>query len=299
MKRHALAIALALAVPAVQAAIPFDETRPLRADAEVSLENMQGRIEVSTWDRNEIRIEGQRADATRGLRIEGDASKLEVEIEYPESRGWFSGWGGDGGSSDLRVTVPVGIELEIDTVSAEVRVRGIAGRALSIDSVSGEITVESGARSVDIDSVSGDVVVDMRAGDVSVEAVSGDIEVRGAMDGRIKVEAVSGSIRVASDAAARQVDAAVVSGDIRLEVGLQPGGRIQAESLSGDLELSLPAGTSARIEASTFNGKIRSPHGKVVKAEYGPGASLSTTIGNGEGRIELETFSGDLTIRDR
>ena len=294
-----LAIGFALASTVAEAAIPFDETRPLDADAEVSLDNLQGRIEVSTWDRNEIRIEGQRADATKALHIEGDASNLRVKIEYPESRGWFGGWGGDSGESDLRVTVPAGVELSIDTVSAEVQVRGVAGRELSIDSVSGDITVESGARSVEIDAVSGDIVVDMRSGDVAVESVSGDIEVKGAMDGRIQVEAVSGSIRIESDAAARQVNAGVVSGDVRLKVGLQPGGRIQAESLSGDLELTLPPNTSARVEASSFNGTIRSDHGKVETEEYGPGSSLSTTLGSGDGRIDLETFSGDLTIRDR
>lgn len=299
MKRLTLAIVLALAVPAAQAAIPFDETRPLDADAKVALDNLQGRIDVSTWDRNEIRIEGQRADATKALLIEGDASNLSVRIEYPESRGWFGGWGGDSGESDLRVTVPMGVELDIDTVSAEVQVRGVAGKELAVDSVSGDVTLESGARAVEVDIVSGDVVVNMRAGDVAVESVSGDIEIRGAMDGRIEVEAVSGSIRVESDAAARQVNAGVVSGDVRLAVGLAPGGRIQAESLSGDLELTLPRGTSARVDASSFNGTIRSDHGKVETEEYGPGSSLSTTLGSGDGRIDLETFSGDLTIRDR
>src|SRR5690606_6974649 len=136
-------------------------------------------------------------------------------------------------------------------------------------------------------------------GDISAESVSGDIDVRGAMDGRIEVESVSGSIRIESDAAARQIEAGVVSGDVRLSVGLQAGGRLQAESLSGDLEVVLPAGTSARVSASSFTGTIRSTHGKVETEEHGPGSSLSTTLGGGDGRIDLETFSGDLTLRDR
>jgi DUF4097 and DUF4098 domain-containing protein YvlB len=297
--RLVFALASALAAPAALASIPFDETRPLNADAAVSLDNLQGRIEVSIWDRNEIRIEGQRADSTEGLSIEGDASDLSVEIEYPESRGWFGGWGRGGGDSDLRVTLPAGVALDIDTVSAEVQVRGVAGRELVIDSVSGDVLVHSGAKSVEIDNVSGDIVVEMQAGDVAAESVSGDIEVRGAMDGRIQAEAVSGSILIESAAAARQVNAGVVSGDVHLRVGLQPGGRIQAESLSGDLELLLPAGTSAKLSASSFTGTIRSDHGTVDTEEHGPGSSLSTTLGSGEGRIDLETFSGDLTVRDR
>ena len=134
---------------------------------------------------------------------------------------------------------------------------------------------------------------------MSIESVSGDIEVSGAMTGRIALEAVSGSIRLASDSPARQVEVGVVSGDVDLRVGLAPGGRIEAESLSGDLSLELPPGTSARLDASSFTGTIRSVHGTVETAEHGPGSSLATTIGGGDGRIELETFSGDLSIRER
>jgi hypothetical protein len=296
----AFAIALVLAAPAAQAAIPFDETRALDPDAKVSLDNLQGRIEVSTWDRNEIRIAGERHEKTEALSIEGDASDLRIEIEYPESRGWFGGWGsGNAGDSTLRVTVPVGVSLAVESVSAEVDVRGVAGASLSVDNVSGDVTVDSGARDVEIDLVSGDATVRLQAGDVSVESVSGDIEVGGAMDGRINLESVSGSIRLESGSPARQVEVGVVSGDVDLRIGLRPGGRIQAESLSGDLTLDLPAGTSARIDASSFTGTIRSVHGTVETAEHGPGSSLSTTIGGGDGRIELETFSGDLSIRER
>jgi DUF4097 and DUF4098 domain-containing protein YvlB len=288
---------LGLVAPAY-AEIPFDETRALNPNARVSLENMQGRIEVTTWDRDEIHISGSRADGTEGLSIEGDADRLQVTIVYPKGRGWFGTWGRIGDST-LRVTVPVGVALDVEAVSAAIDVRGIAGKSLSIDSVSGDIDVDSAAQQVEIDNVSGDANLLLRSGDVAVDTVSGDIVVRGAMNGRIKLDAVSGSVRIESDAAARQIEAGVVSGDVELKVALQPGGRISAESLSGDLVVSLAAGTSARLDASSFTGKIRSDHGKVETEEFGPGSSLSTTLGSGEGRIQLETFSGDLTIRQR
>lgn len=299
MNRPMLFLAFALAASTAQGAIPFDETRALAPDAKVSLDNMQGRIEVSTWDRNEIRIAGERADATEALRIEGDASDLKVKIEYPDRRGWFGSWGGASGDSELRVTLPPGVSLSVHSVSARVEVTGVAGKRLSIDGVSGNVTVDSAARDVEIDVVSGDAEVNLRSGDVSIQSVSGDVRVRGAMDGRIELESVSGSIRLESESPARHVSAAVVSGDVQLKVGVLPEGRIQAESLSGDVELTLPAGTSAELRASSFTGTIRSSHGKVVEPEFGPGSSLSTTLGKGAGRIELETFSGDLTVSER
>lgn len=292
-----LAIALASIAAPTQAATPFDETRPLNADAEVALDNLKGRIEVTTWDRNEIRIAGERGDGTKALLIEGDAAKLRVKIEYPESKGWFGTWNSEGDASQLRVTLPVGASLSVDSVSAEVDVRGVAGRRLSIENVSGDVLVLSAAREVEIETVSGEVSAELGGDEVEVESVSGDVEVRGDLRGKVSLEAVSGGVQLDSGGAARQISAGVVSGDVRLRTALQADGRLSAESLSGDLEVILPKSTSAVVRASSFSGDIRSDQGTVDKEEYGPGSSLSVTLASGAGRIDLETFSGDLRLR--
>jgi DUF4097 and DUF4098 domain-containing protein YvlB len=87
-----------------------------------------------------------------------------------------------------------------------------------------------------------------------------------------------------------------VSGDATLSLGLADGGRIDAESLSGDVALRLPPGTSASLEMESFSGTIRSPVGHVHEEEHGPGSSLNARLGDGKGRIHLESFSGDLEI---
>lgn len=299
MSRLVTAIALALLLPAAQAATPFDETRALQPDARVSLDNLKGRIEVRTWDRAEIRIAGQRGDGTQGLLVEGDASDLKVKIQYPEGGGgWFGRWGSDGADdSELRVTVPVGVTLEVHSVTADIQVRGVAGAALEVESVSGDVDVDTGAAELEVNTVSGDAKVAARSSEVTVESVSGDVELSGEFGGRVQLEAVSGRLSLDSRGKAKQVDAGVVSGDILLRTGLQPGGKLTAESLSGNLVVVLPRDASARVSASSFTGSIRSPVGEVETEEHGPGSSLRTTLGDGNGRIELETFSGDLQLR--
>jgi DUF4097 and DUF4098 domain-containing protein YvlB len=291
-------LSLAFFAVGATAATPIDETRALEPTAQVSLDNVKGRIDVDTWDRAEIRIRGTLGSGTEGLDVEGDAGKLSVRVKYPNGNGWFGGWGGKGAEdSELLVTLPVGVSLDIDAVSARVSVRGVAGARLGIDSVSGDVDVDSGASDIEIDTVSGGQRVTARGTDVALESVSGDIDLRGDISGRIELEAVSGGLRVQSGARARLVSAGVVSGDIELRVGLQPGGRITAESLSGDLEVVVPVDTSAKVSASSFTGTIRSEQGKVETEEHGPGSSLEVTLGTGDGRIELETFSGDLGLR--
>ena len=290
-----------LLLPAIAfGSTPIDETRELAPDARVSLDNLKGTIRVTVWDRSEIRLSGRLGEGTEGLEIRGDARDLDVRIKYPEQSGWFGGWGSTrAGDSDLEVTLPAGVKLEVESVSAEIDVRGIAGPSLSIENVSGDVHVETAATEVSIENVSGDQEVQANSREARLETVSGEIRLRGSISDRASLEAVSGSLTFESDAPLRSVTAGVVSGDVTLETRLAPGGRISAESLSGDVELVLPADSSARLEASSFTGTIRSDQGSVEKAEHGPGSSLSVTLGSGDGKIELETFSGDLRVRMR
>ena len=73
-------------------------------------------------------------------------------------------------------------------------------------------------------------------------------------------------------------------------------GSIDAESLSGRVNLRLPKSTGARVHVETFSGDIDSPTGTVHHEEHGPGKSLDTSYGDGRGRIEVESFSGDVRI---
>ena len=300
MNRSILFLALLASGSAFAAQTPINETHPLNGDARLSVSNVKGKITVTTWDRNEVRVEGHLGDGTEGLEVKGGPANLSIEVKYPENNGggWFGGWGGnDAGDSELRVTAPAGITLDVEAVAADVEVTGVRGAELNIDNVSGDVTVDSAARDVEVNTVSGSQDLQLHANDVSAESVSGDVTIRGELGGRIDLEAVSGTLSVDSSSAAKSLSAGVVSGDVKLRTGLQPGGRLRAESLSGDLEVVLPAATSASLSASSFTGSIKSFAGKVETEEHGPGSSLDTRLGAGDGSIELETFSGDLTVR--
>lgn len=302
MNRPTLTLALLLSLAsgaALAAGTPVDETRPLSGNGRLTVSNVKGSITVTAWARSEVRVEGSVGEGTDGLEITGGPDNLVVKVKYPENGGgWFGGWGrGDAGDSELRVSAPAGVTLKVEAVSAEVDVTGINGDELEVESVSGDVTVDSQARAVEVTTVSGSQHLKLYSNDVSAESVSGDVEITGELGGKVDLEAVSGTLSVDSSSAAKSLSAGVVSGDVRLRTGLQPGGRLRAESLSGDLEVTLPAATSASLSASSFTGTIKSFAGTVETEEHGPGSNLDAKLGGGDGSIELETFSGDLTVR--
>ena len=57
--------------------------------------------------------------------------------------------------------------------------------------------------------------------------------------------------------------------------------------------------TSMHVEVEAWARDIRSPSGKVDREEHGPGSSLETQFGSGQGQIDLESFSGDVAIELR
>jgi DUF4097 and DUF4098 domain-containing protein YvlB len=285
-----------LAGPAHAAARPIDQTHAVRPDARIDVSNIKGSVTVVVWDRDEVAISGTLGDGSKGLTVEGGGSHLTVRVEPPEKSGWFS-WGADSrmGDTDLDLKVPRGAEMKIEVVSADVSLTGVAGRSLNVESVSGKLRLDSAAKEVEIDSVSGNIDLSAQATRAHVETVSGNIRARG-LGGQIKFETVSGDIE-AQNGTYREVNAGTVSGDINLRGTPEGSARVEVETMSGDVHLYLPADVSTRLRASSFSGTIRSDFGSVKQPEHGPGSSLETSNGAGDGQVKLETFSGDIEVR--
>ena len=292
-----LMIALVLAGSATAlAGTPINESRDADATARIDISNVRGSVTVSGWEQNRVEISGTLGKGSKGLRIDGSGSRINIQVEKPESSGWFN-WGSNSKMEDsiLDIRVPQAAELHIETVSAEVTVTGSSGQLLNVDSVSGKIRLDSNARELEVGSVSGRVELSGSGERAHVETVSGDIDSR-ANRGRLKLETVSGNIAAATDTY-REFSASSVSGDISLRGKPTDDARVDAETMSGDIRIDASADLSARIEAETFSGRIRTDFGKVEEPEHGPGRSLDTTVGGGSARIKIDTFSGDISIR--
>ena len=294
MKLTTIFYALALLFPGIAlAGTPISESRALKADAQVDIENVRGAVTVSGWDKDEISITGTLGDGNKGLEIEGGGSHLSVRVEGEKKSGWF----GDGPRSDtlLNIKLPRRAAVKIDVVSADVDVSNLAGVSLGIESVSGQIKAQAEVSELNINSVSGSMQLNAIAKRSHIETVSGDIDARG-MSGKVKLETVSGRARLQASTL-HDLDAGTVSGDIEIHAALEGSAHVDAESMSGSVKIFVPANLSARIEAESFSGRIRSDFGTPKTQEFGPGTSLETTAGAGEAKISLNSFSGDVTLK--
>lgn len=294
--RFLLPLGLMMAFTPAHADTPIDQTHALAAHAHLSIDNVKGAVNVSTWDQNQIHITGSLGEGVKKLAVEGDAQDLRIKVEGPHQSGWFN-WGSDNrmGPTTLNVQVPRGINLKVDVVSAIVSIKGLDGGKVDINTVSGRVHANLRSPRVSVDSVSANIGLDGAVDDADLQTVSGDINAP-QVGQRAKLETVSGDIRLGGGPF-RKLSLNTVSGDIGINGALTDDGNINIDSMSGDVSLQLPASLSARIQASSFSGDIRTDFGKVVTHEHGPGSELKTTVGGGQGTITLETFSGDIRLR--
>ncbi|MEW6336660.1 MAG: DUF4097 family beta strand repeat-containing protein [Acidobacteriota bacterium] len=128
-----------------------------------------------------------------------------------------------------------------------------------------------------------------------IEMVNGDVEISG-VSGEVRAENVNGDVII--DGASERVEASTVNGGIEVTLGaLGPRGLVELDSVNGRVVLSLPAGAGADIRAESVNGGIRTDFGLEEKRHRFVGSELEGTIGDGSGRVRIETVNGSIAIR--
>ena len=165
-------------------------------------------------------------------------------------------------------------ELNVDVGSGAVQVTEARGE-LSVDTGSGVVSV-SGVRGekISIDTGSGDVTAsDVRSNELSIETGSGDIEVTGLVAPQVSLETGSGS----------------VTADVQGEVW-----NVNVQTGSGDVTLKLPQNLGAEVDIETSSGDIETDFSVSVTRHARD--HLTGRIGDGQGKIAIETGSGGIKL---
>ncbi len=264
-----------------------DESWKIDANASISIENIAGEIEIEGWNRNEARLTGTLGNSVDELEISASNSRLSISVINRNSRNIDS--------TELRLMVPNGANVDATAVSADIGVSGLDNEKLTASSVSGDVVVNATSQRVSIESVSGNVEFKGQTERISAESVSGDVELSG-ISGEIAATTVSGDMELYADS----VDNAkleTVSGDMTVEAEVAGNGRLTAESMSGDVVFNLPSSQSGSFKAESFSGRIYTDFGSVEETKHGPGSRLYHSNGSGGSEVRVETFSGNIKLK--
>jgi DUF4097 and DUF4098 domain-containing protein YvlB len=283
-------ISLLLTMPALAlAGQAIEERADMAPDGTVTVINISGEIDISTWDEASVRLTGELGDGSE-LAFEASGGDVRIEVEVENG----GRWGRGPEPTDLVLRVPRKASLVVTGVSADVRVVDAGGRLLEAESVSGDVEATGDVERLEISSVSGDVEFRGSSPRTVAESVSGDVSLEG-VGGELEVSLVSGDLELtAGTLELGRFEA--VSGTLDLELAVASGGRITVETMSGDVNLRLPAGQQGVFQAQTFSGDIRSEFGSPQRSQSGSGTRLEHEAGENGASIRLETFSGDVRL---
>jgi DUF4097 and DUF4098 domain-containing protein YvlB len=255
------------------------------------------------------------------LRVRDDGTFGEEHGRH-ERGGWFRdghevritgrGRGGLEAFADLRVSVPKGKNVAfylgvgkafVSNVDGAIRVY-VASADVAADRTRGSLRVETGSGNVDLRTASGDV---------SLASGSGDITVSGVDGASLKLETGSGNVTL-SDAKAPifqvetgsgDIDATAASGnDLSFETGsgnvdvalIATFQSLHIETGSGDVTLKVPPTLGAEVDLDTGSGDI-DLGGLTLQVRRIAHDHVTGTLGDGKGRVSVETGSGNVHLQ--
>ncbi|MDD2503242.1 MAG: DUF4097 family beta strand repeat-containing protein [Clostridia bacterium] len=263
----------------------------------ISIQTVSDNINLIPVDSDEVRAHyygsysATNSDYKPELVVEKSGSRLKIKINQKSNVNNFSF------RSDLKLDVYIPRQFDED---------------IEINSTSGEVTVEV----LDVDefkysNISGDLNAErIEAEKASLNTTSGEINISGEFE-KFKFNTVSGNL-VSDDLIAKESSYNTTSGEIKLSG--KPGdvsaksisgnltyiysdfdNDIEANTVSGEVEISLPADAGFKLDYKTASGDVRTDF--EVSGNKGE-HNLKGTVGDGDGSVDVQTVSGNLTIRN-
>ena len=195
---------------------PIDERREVNANALIRISNTKGKVSIGAGASAEVQITGTLGDGARELSLSGGGDRLEIEVKHPRNSRNVQ-------ATVLKILVPEGSSVEVETVSADVDVNGLQGEAIEIETVSGDVEIKAEPKRVEVTTVSGDIGLKTQAGRTELGTVSGDVDAVG-LTGELNVTTVSGELLISAGALSR-AHFESVSGDMEIDTGPRPAGQ--------------------------------------------------------------------------
>jgi len=224
----------------------FHQVYQLSAEGRVELENINGPVHISSWDRNEVKVDAvkrawnkERLDEAK-IEISSRPDSLSIRTEYPgHDNTFWSDRHDNPASVEYTLVVPRRARLdEIKLVNGSLDIQDVVGQVRA-SCVNGRLQARNLGGRTDLDTVNGEL-------DASMSRLPSSLE----------LSAVNGTLRLTlpSDAKA-ELEANTVSGGISNDFGLPVSRQFVGHSLRGEL-----GGGGAHVKLSNVNGRIEIMH---------------------------------------
>jgi DUF4097 and DUF4098 domain-containing protein YvlB len=238
-------LALLLAVSAnAEVTQDFHRTVPLSANGRISLDNVNGNVEITGWDRSEVQIDAvkkardqQRLDEA-SIEVENGSDYVKIHTQYPHDRT-------NNNPASVHYTLHVPQSARLDEIS-------LVNGSLDVQKVTGDMHARL---------VNGKASISDLSGETNISSVNGTIDANYASLNNvreIRLKSVNGSVELGLPPSPNaDVKASTVNGSIKSDFPLTVQGSFAGHNISGTL-----GSGGTRIELSNVNGSIHIGSGR-------------------------------------
>ena len=224
----------------------FHHTYPLSADGRIELDNINGPVHISAWDRNEVQLDAIKSANTKErlakakIEIDSGNDYLSIRTRYRHHDLTFN-WDSHNNPASIEytLTVPRGARLddiklingslELTALSGEVRASCINGR-LEAHNLAGRshLSTVNGELRADFDQLAGS--------HLELNSVNGEVELRIPSDSKADIAASTVSGRIENDFGLHVTHHRIVGHDLRGELA-GGGTRIELRNVNGSIDV--------------------------------------------------------------
>lgn len=240
----------------------FHQTYTLSPNGSVDLENINGGVHISAWERNEVKVDAvkyahtqQQLDEAK-IEVNASGDHVSIRTEYPGHDHTFNHDGNDPASVEYTVTVPRGARLdEIKLVNGGLEIQGVEGKVRA-SCVNGRLSARGLSGSTRLSTVNGRLQADfllLGSSSVELSSVNGELELTLPSDSRANVEASTVSGGIENDFGLAVSKHQWVGHELRGELG-GGGTEIKLSNVNGRIEIRHAGDNKALSPAKDMRG---------------------------------------------
>jgi DUF4097 and DUF4098 domain-containing protein YvlB len=224
----------------------FHQTYPITADGRIELDNINGSVHISGWDRNEVKVDAVKYADTKErleeakIEIESGQDYVSIRTRYPgHDNNWDWGSHNNPASVEYTLTVPRTARLdEIKLINGALDIGGVAGEVRA-SCINGRLEARDLAGRAKFSTINGrmDAHFSQLSGqDIELNSVNGSVELTIPSDSNAEVEASTVSGGISNDFGLHVNHHRFVGHDLRGEIGTG-GAHIRLSDVNGRIEI--------------------------------------------------------------
>jgi len=291
----------------------FDRNFNVTGSLRLELSNASGDVSITGSTDGKVHVHGD--VHASGFGFDDPRRRLDETVANPpvEQRGDTIRVGKDftrmrNISIAYTIEVPHDTEVDASVASGAQSIRNVRG-PVKVHAASGSIEVDRVERDADLSTASGSISASDIGNDVHVSSASGSVTISN-VKGDVRASAISGVIRVSQPGG--RVEGKTASGEVEIQGATNnvkahaASGRVYVQgnpsgqsywdlkTASGGVQISVPTSANFHLSAEAVSGDIRADIPIVVE-EQGK-HSLRAHMGEGGGRVEVRTASGEIRV---